>query len=733
MKLLSRIRNIARISRMDSADVARAWEARNLDGAAPEATGADRPGQTVTTAFACIVARREAIAARPPIVSDAADNVVESGPLAELVERPNAAMDGAEFRRVLETHQTLHNACAIHIEPDSVRPELEPLHPAGLKAVRGVYGPAGTPRAIAWQYRDPYTREQREFAPEDVVVRRGYSPYDPWGALSPTVALRETIVSELSARQQNASTFRNAATPRGYLHSDQGMTREQAMQALDVWNGAYQGHLNAAKTAAVWGGLKYEQLQLTPAELDFINTLRVFRIDYYMAFRVYPAMLAEMTGETGLSQGSSTDSQRVAWWEDVGIPELDMIAGMIEEAAVRLKIDRSARSSARVLARSERDGLSRARVRRASARRGGKLYVWFNDAAIPALARQRLGRMEMLTKLTAAGYKPDDASEYLDLGLPPHPDNVGRVPFNLQEIGAEAPPPPAPDPAARAAGPDVFARLETAVAESLARSERAAGEARNRRVEAMEKTAAKRWSRFFVEQRGRVLARLQTLSRSDRLARAAEETDSLVFSAFPRVDEDAALAARLSPVVVDGLRRGWDEFAERTGVANPFVVEDPAIQAAIERRVIQGKRVNDTTENDLRNIFEQGFEAGSTVAQMADEVATYYRERCEGFDSDRAMNAAQTQTTGIVNDAALIAAEQAGGLRKYWIHAGPGADARPSHIRAAREYGEQNAIALEDRFIVDGEPMLAPGDPNASPANVCRCRCGLGFTKERQS
>jgi len=272
MKLLSRIRNIARISRMDSADVARAWEARNLDGAAPEATGADRPGQTVTTAFACIVARREAIAARPPIVSDAADNVVESGPLAELVERPNAAMDGAEFRRVLETHQTLHNACAIHIEPDSVRPELEPLHPAGLKAVRGVYGPAGTPRAIAWQYRDPYTREQREFAPEDVVVRRGYSPYDPWGALSPTVALRETIVSELSARQQNASTFRNAATPRGYLHSDQGMTREQAMQALDVWNGAYQGHLNAAKTAAVWGGLKYEQLQLTPAELDFINT-----------------------------------------------------------------------------------------------------------------------------------------------------------------------------------------------------------------------------------------------------------------------------------------------------------------------------------------------------------------------------------------------------------------------------------------------------------------------------
>jgi hypothetical protein len=42
---------------------------------------------------------------------------------------------------------------------------------------------------------------------------------------------------------------------------------------------------------------------------------------------------SEMTGETGLSQGSSTDEQRVAWWEDVGIPELDTISGMLQQVA----------------------------------------------------------------------------------------------------------------------------------------------------------------------------------------------------------------------------------------------------------------------------------------------------------------------------------------------------------------------------------------------------------------
>lgn len=737
MSIFSRMKNLLNLSRMDSSELASAWNARH-GGGAPGPAGADRPGQTVATAFACIVARREAIAARPAMVTDGDDSVVQGGMLSELVERPNAAMDGTQFRRVLETHQTLHNACAFHIEPDSVRPELEPLHPEGLKAIGGVYGPAGTPRAMGWRYRDPFTREEREFAPEEIVIRTGYSPYAAHSPLSPMTALRETIESELAARAQNSATFRNASTPRGYLYTEQGMTPEQATQALDAWNSAYQGQSNAARTAALWGGLKYEKLQMTPAELDFLDTLRVFRIDYYMVFRVYPAMLAEMTGETGLSQGSSTDSQRVAWWEDVGIPELNLISGMFDEAAERLGIDRPGAVRSRALSRMERGALCRAE--RLRGRRPGKLYVWFNDAAIPTLARQRLGRMEMMNQLIQAGFRPDEAAEYLDLGLPPHPDNIGRVPFNMAEIGAPGASTAAstggtPVPrgeAARAAFDSLTARLE----ETLARSERTKGEERTRRIERLEKAAAKKWSRFFIEQRGRVLARMETLSRSDALARATAETDSLAFSVFPRAEEDALLAARINPLIVEQLREGWREFAARTGVENPFVVEDPAIQRAIERRVIQGQRVNGTTEADLRRIFEQGFEAGSTVAQMADEVAGYYRERCEGYDSDRAMNAAQTQTTGIVNDAALIAAEEAGGLRKYWIHAGPGGDARESHIRAGREYGPDNAISLEESFMVDGEPMSAPGDPNASPGNVCRCRCSLGFVKttgERQA
>lgn len=712
MSFRSFIRNLSAIARADistfqasNVTSAQAFQAGSIS-AGMQVPGSSRPAENVIMAYACIAARREAIGGQQPKLTNADMEEIENTPASELLASPNAAMDWDQFVRVIETHLTLHNCAAVHITRDNLAPELCPLQPEGLQAIMGIHQPSGTARIVAWNYIDPTTAVSREFPAEDVVVRMGYNPHAPLSSLSPTRVLDRTIKGDIAAREQNLGMFQNDATPRGYLHTDQGMTKEQALQVLDVWNSAQQGFLNRHKTAALWGGVKYDRVQLSPAELEFLESLRQSRIDFYMAFRVYPAMLAEMTGETGLSQGSSTNDQRVAWWEDVGLPELKLIAGLFTECLERLNLA---------------DGNT----------------VWFNEASIPALARQRLGKVDQFGKLVGAGYRPDDVNDFLDLGLPEHPDNAGRVAFSLQTIGEDAVPPkgpavPAPVAEAqaqkRAEIDSIFARIETAL---VTRAESPADGARAKRIEALEKTAAKRWSRFFIEQRGRVLRRLETLARNEQLARAASEADSLAFSVFPRAEEDKALVARINPVVVETMRSGWEEFGRATGIQNPFQIEDPNIQKAIAARKIQCLKVNSTTEEDLRGIFSRGFDEGATVNELADRVATYYAERCEGVDSDRALNAAETQTTGIVNDSQLLAAKDAGGLLKYWVHAPPGfGDDRPDHLAAAREYSEANAIALDATFRVGGEDMQSPGDPEASPANVCRCRCWLGFTKE---
>jgi phage portal protein BeeE len=803
---MSRLRTFfANLSQLARSDIS-SFSSSNLAGAsfgsqlgsisgAMNVPGAATPAESTILAYACITARREAVGGAPMMVTDADGNPLESGPLVELLRRPALGVDWAQYVRQLETYLTLYNVAAILPVADGDRgpvEALELLHPAGLRAEYGIYEPAGTPRIVRWQYVDPTTGAQREFAEGTLIVHRGFNPHAPMAALSPVNVLRRTILADICAREQNLGLFQNDATPRGYLHSDGIMTKEQAEEVLSAWNSLQQGYLNRHKTAATWGGLKYDRLQLSPAELEFLDTLQRLRIDYYMAFRVYPAMLAEMTGETGLSQGSSTGEQRVAWWEDVGLPELDLIAGLHQGV-----IDRMAgagQAASRRASRMERWTLSRSLLRRQTA--AGRLTMWFNDSAIPALARNRTAKVDAAVKLaTQLGYAPDEVSEYLNLGLPPHPDNLGRVPFALQPLRGEdaaasesAAPQAALDatsgvqdtalngaqiaslieilqnyaqglltsagavatiaaafpaldaaqvakivagvkPQAAAQALRSLDRIEQILSRAESAPRKEPGQEKFEQfIAPLEKAARDRWSRFFFEQRARVLKRFELAFQRTEVALREEVELSRI---FPRGEEDAQLLARLTPLWTQQLEAGWNFLAEETGLPreeHPFTVDDPRIRSAIDARRVQGLIVNETTEADLKRILAEATEAGDTTAQYAERIAAYYRDNGVGADKVRPMTAARTQTAGIVNDGRLAAALEAGGLKKYWRHGGS-AEPRPTHLDAARTYTAQAAIALDATFRVDGEEMKAPGDANASIGNTANCSCSLGFVR----
>lgn len=74
-------------------------------------------------------------------------------------------------------------------------------------------------------------------------------------------------------------------------------------------------------------------------------------------------------------------------------------------------------------------------------------------------------------------------------------------------------------------------------------------------------------------------------------------------------------------------------------------------------------------------------------------------------------------------------------LRKYWISTYD-KRARDWHKDAGNKYNEDNAIEIDDFFVVDGENMLHPGDSShgASGHNLYNCRCSIaskvvGFKK----
>lgn len=62
-------------------------------------------------------------------------------------------------------------------------------------------------------------------------------------------------------------------------------------------------------------------------------------------------------------------------------------------------------------------------------------------------------------------------------------------------------------------------------------------------------------------------------------------------------------------------------------------------------------------------------------------------------------------------------------LGKYWLPADYTDRLRDAHRDAGKRYNRANAIPIDEPFIVDGEELMYPLDPNGSPGNTINCRC----------
>jgi HK97 family phage portal protein len=724
----------------------------------------DRPAEHLVWIYLGLMARADAVSQIPLRLSDAGDRIIDSGRLADLLASPNAMQDTVAYLATIEQWLALYNECVVAIVPDPRGGVLEliPLNPRWCKPVTAVHVPTGTRMVAGYEYADPSIGERVAFTRAEVIVMMRPGPYDATRALWPEIPGRRSLQTDILAQEQNLAIFKNGGMPDIVFETEQQWTKEQSDEFLERWQDRYGGVANAHKPGILYGGLKSKGLGLSPADLQFFEGRRMSRSEQIALIRVKPAMVILMEGETGLSQGSSTVEQYASWWRSVGLGELALISAAHQRDLVS-KFDWGTSAAGREMTREElRAGREhKARQARHGVRSpmvAGKLSLWFDENEIEELAEERFKRVEAFSKLLGAGYRPDDMSDYLRLRLPPHTDNVGRVPFNLQPVsdsdatgqGREA----HVKRSTRSSAPsdrvdDLLAGLDATLSrmgrESVAAERDGGAEvpARwkglravlDRFVAEREKAAARKWSRHFSEQRARVLDRFDELAgtsteretRAVTLDEAGNEEASILARIFPRGDEDMNLKALIGPLVTRQLEDGFGFFAgqDAPGVPVPgFDTADPRVMEAIDRRVIQASKVNATTESDLREIIRAGFAEGDTTAQLGMRIADYYRDQV-GEDKARPMTAAATQTTGIVNDGRMIAARSVGGLRKGWLHGGS-REPRPAHLEAQARY-QAAPIGLEEKFTINGFAADAPGDASLPIGEVANCTCMVTF------
>ncbi|MCF8462709.1 MAG: phage portal protein, partial [Rickettsiaceae bacterium] len=241
--------------------------------------------------------------------------------LTRLLQRPNPGKGGAEFFINLISNKLLFGSSyilalasvgigvkEIHVlKNDLVNPILENYILKG-------YEYNGKKR----YYIDSETQQSQ------ILHLRTYNPKDNIQGFSPLNAAKLSIALHNKSSEWNHALLKNGARPSGALVVKNGsyLNDDQFHRLKEQLAEKYSGASYAGKPMLLEGGLEWQEMHISPKDMDFIESRNCAAREIALAFGVPPQLL----GIAGDSTYSNMHEARLALWEETIIPLLNYIA-----------------------------------------------------------------------------------------------------------------------------------------------------------------------------------------------------------------------------------------------------------------------------------------------------------------------------------------------------------------------------------------------------------------------
>ncbi len=155
---------------------------------------------------------------------------------------------------------------------------------------------------------------------------KAHDPLDDHMGVGSLPAASEPIALLNAAARWNRSLIANAARPSGALvldGEDGPLSAEQFARLRDEIESGFQGAANAGRPMLLEGGLRWQPLAMTPAEMDFQKAREAAAREVALAFGVPPMLL----GLPGDSTHANYAEANVALWRLTILPMLARILG----------------------------------------------------------------------------------------------------------------------------------------------------------------------------------------------------------------------------------------------------------------------------------------------------------------------------------------------------------------------------------------------------------------------
>ncbi len=227
-----------------------------------------------------------------------------------------AALLSGNLVETIATHLLLHGNAYVQVvgDADGMPAMLFPLRPERVTVEPDASGwPAAyVYRAAGQTLRVPVrTADGRP----GLVHVRATHPLDDHYGLGSLGAASGPVAIHNAATRWNKALLDNAARPSGALVYEPGepgatLTAEQLDRLRAEMEASFAGSGNAGRPMLLEGGLKWQALSLTPADMDFINLKAAAAREIALAFGV-PPMLLGLPGDN--TYANYSEANRALW------------------------------------------------------------------------------------------------------------------------------------------------------------------------------------------------------------------------------------------------------------------------------------------------------------------------------------------------------------------------------------------------------------------------------------
>ena len=266
--------------------------------------------------YACVNRIAKTAASVPWIASEfnpdtGAYEHLEGHPLETLLSKPNPWMDGSDLMERLVIWLYMGgNGILSKVRADDVVAELYPLPPDAMNPI-----PNAENFIDAYEYR--YLGVVERIPAEDIVHLMFPDPNNIYWGMPPLQAIGKTVDIELEALSWQKVSFQNRAIADGVFSFEHEITKEQFEAARK-----YIREQKGIREPWVLGsGATWQQMSLTAAELDFINSRKFTREEICAVLGVPPPMIGLYERAT---LANIQESRRI-FWVDTIIPLLETI------------------------------------------------------------------------------------------------------------------------------------------------------------------------------------------------------------------------------------------------------------------------------------------------------------------------------------------------------------------------------------------------------------------------